>query len=149
VSHPDRLPDLFVDRSLGRIEVPRLLRDHGLRLTTLAERYGIPADERVSDVRWLKDSGERGEAVLMKDARIRYNEAEKIAVMRFGVQCFCLSRQDLPAADMANRFIQKHRPHRRRLLPFYRRLYLGRRRGKAEKSSIGGDVRQSGMAFDR
>ena len=67
MSHPDRLPDLFVDRSLGRIEVPRLLRDHGLRLTTLAERYGIPADERVSDVRWLKDSGERGEAVLMKD----------------------------------------------------------------------------------
>lgn len=106
MSHPDRLPDLFVDRSLGRIEVPRLLRDHGLRLTTLAERYGIPADERVSDVRWLKDSGERGEAVLMKDARIRYNEAEKIAVMRFGVQCFCLSRQDLPAADMANRFIR-------------------------------------------
>ena len=50
--------------------------------------------------------GSAAKAVLMKDARIRYNEAEKIAVMRFGVQCFCLSRQDLPAADMANRFIR-------------------------------------------
>jgi hypothetical protein len=42
VSHPDRLPDLFVDRSLGRIQVPALLRRAALRLVTLAEHYGIP-----------------------------------------------------------------------------------------------------------
>jgi hypothetical protein len=41
VPHPDLLPDVFIDRSLGRIEVPRLLREAGLRLVTLAERYGI------------------------------------------------------------------------------------------------------------
>lgn len=34
--HPDRLPDLFLDRILGRIEVPELLRAAGLRLVTLA-----------------------------------------------------------------------------------------------------------------
>ena len=55
--HPDGLPDLFVDRSLGRIQVPRLLREAGLRLTTLAERYGVPADEAVTDEQWLEDAG--------------------------------------------------------------------------------------------
>jgi hypothetical protein len=45
VPHPAGLPDLFIDRSLGRIQVPQLLRDAGLRLVTLAERYGIPNDE--------------------------------------------------------------------------------------------------------
>lgn len=47
--HPDGLPDLFLDRSLGRIKVPSLLRDFGLRLVTLSEHYGIPDDEAVAD----------------------------------------------------------------------------------------------------
>ncbi|MGA2210373.1 MAG: hypothetical protein ABSH30_12130 [Acidimicrobiales bacterium] len=103
--HPVELPDLFIDRSLGRIVVPRLLREAGLRLTTLAERYGIPQDELVTDERWLEDAGLRGEAVFMKDARVRYNAAEKLAITRFAVRCFCLSRQDLAAAAMADRFL--------------------------------------------
>ena len=36
--HPNGLPDLFLDRSLGRHMVPSALRAAGLRLTTLAER---------------------------------------------------------------------------------------------------------------
>ena len=48
MSHPDELPDLFIDRSLGRIKVPALLRAEGLRLVTLAEHYGVPADEPTS-----------------------------------------------------------------------------------------------------
>lgn len=49
MSHPDGLPDLFLDRSLGRIAVPRLLREVGLRLVTLAEHYGIPEDETITE----------------------------------------------------------------------------------------------------
>jgi hypothetical protein len=105
VPHPDGLPDLFIDRSLGRIAVPGLLRTAGLRLITLAERYGMPEDERVTDERWLEEAGLRGEAVFMKDARVRYNAAEKLAITRFKVRCFCLSRQDLAAAAMAARFL--------------------------------------------
>jgi hypothetical protein len=48
VPHPAGLPDLFLDRSLGRIQVPALLREAGLRLVTLAERYGIPEDEGIA-----------------------------------------------------------------------------------------------------
>ena len=66
------MPEYFVDRSLGRRQVPDLLRAAGVRLRTLAEVYGIPADEAVEDVDWLAHSGARGWPVLMKDERIRY-----------------------------------------------------------------------------
>lgn len=105
MSHPDGLPDLFLDRSLGRIQVPRLLRDAGLRLTTLAEHYGVPADERVADTEWLELAGREGWAVLMKDARIRSRTVEREAVQRLGVRCFCITRQDLTAAQMAERYL--------------------------------------------
>lgn len=105
MSHPDALPDLFLDRSLGRIKVPALLRTAGLRLTTLAEHYGTPADEAVTDEEWLGLAGARGWVVFMKDTRVRYNPAEREAVKASRVRCFCLSNQNLSAADMANRFI--------------------------------------------
>ena len=105
MSHPDGLPDLFIDRSLGRLQVPALLRAAGLRLVTLAERYGIPGDETIEDVRWLRDVGERGEVAFKKDERIRYNPAEKAAVITFAVRGFYLTRQDLPARVMADRYL--------------------------------------------
>jgi hypothetical protein len=105
VSHPDGLPDLFLDRSLGRIKVASLLRAEGLRLTTLAEHYGIPADEDVIDVQWLALAGQQGWAVFMKDARIRYNRAERETVKNYQVRCFCLSNRNLMGEEMAERFI--------------------------------------------
>lgn len=103
--HPDGLPELFLDRSLGRIKVPRLLREAGLNLVTLAEHYGVPADESVADEDWLRLAGERGWAVFMKDTRIRYNPAERAAVRDYGVRSFCLSSQSLSGEDMAARFL--------------------------------------------
>ena len=47
MSHPAGLPDLFIDRSLGRKKVPAILQGARLRLRTLAEVYGIPADQPV------------------------------------------------------------------------------------------------------
>jgi len=105
VSHPDALPDLFLDRSLGRIKVPQLLRNAGLRLVTLAEHYGVPADEAVVDEEWLELAGTSGWAVFMKDTRVRYTPAERSAVLRHSVQCFCLTSQSLSSDEMARRFL--------------------------------------------
>ena len=105
VSHPAALPDLFLDRSLGGIKVPGLLRDAGLRLVTLSEHYGVPADERVADTEWLELAGRMGWVVFMKDTRIRYNPAERAAVNQHLVRCFCLSSQSLSGAAMASRFL--------------------------------------------
>ena len=72
---------------------------------TLAERYGVPNDENVTDEEWLAEVGRRGEVALMKDRRVRYNTAEKAVIIRQRVRCFCLARRDLKAEDMADRFL--------------------------------------------
>ncbi len=103
--HPEGLPDLFLDRSLGRRQVPALLRGAGLQLHTLAEVYGIPADEGVADTEWLELAGQRGWPVLMKDERIRYRPSERDAVVAHRVQAFCLTGGDLRAAAMAGQYL--------------------------------------------
>ncbi len=105
MSHPAELPELFLDRSLGRIKVPQLLRDAGLRLITLAEHYGIPEDEEIPDEQWLRLASSQNRIVFMKDKRIRYNPRERHVVEAFAVRCFCLASQQLPADEMAARFL--------------------------------------------
>lgn len=82
-----------------------MLRAAGLRLRTLAEVYGIPADEQVEDIAWLSHSGDQGWPVLMKDDRIRYRPAERAAVIAHDVQAFCLSSGTLRASAMANQYL--------------------------------------------
>ena len=103
--HPAGLPLLFLDRSLGRRQVPELLRAAGLQLQTLSEVYGIPADEGVSDVAWLELAGSQGWPVLMKDERIRYRAAERDALVAHGVRAFCLTSGNLRAGEMAAQFL--------------------------------------------
>ena len=101
-------PHFFVDRSLGRIEVPRLLREDGWELTTLAEHYGEKTGQGVDDVDWLTVAGEHGWPVLMKDTRIRRTTSERDALVKAGVRAFCISSGNLTSAVMAEYFI-KHR----------------------------------------
>jgi hypothetical protein len=103
--HPDDLPDLFLDRSLGRHQVATILRAADLRVRTLAEVYGIPADESVTDVEWLSRVGNEGWVALMKDERIRYREVERDAILAHKVRAFCLVGGNLRAADMAERYL--------------------------------------------
>ncbi len=105
-------PTFFVDRSLGRLRVPRLLRADGWDLLTLAEHYGVPDDERVDDVEWLGLAGANSWPVLMKDDRIRYRSAERAALIDSGVIAFCLASGNMTATQMAECFIS----HRRRIL---------------------------------
>jgi hypothetical protein len=103
--HPEGLPDLFLDRSLGGVQVPSLLRASGLRLRTLSEVYGRPDDQTVADVTWLERAGDVGWAVLMKDARIRYRPAERQALITHRVRAFCLTAGNLRAAEMAQSYL--------------------------------------------
>ena len=49
MSQLEQPPRFFLDRSLGRKAVPEALRADGWDLITLAEHYGMPADEQVAD----------------------------------------------------------------------------------------------------
>lgn len=103
--HPEGLPLLFIDRSLGRIKLPTLLRVAGLELVTLAEHYGTPQDENVDDVTWLSDTAARGWVAVGKDERIRRRPAEKEAVRRCGARVFYFTRGDLRAEVYAERIL--------------------------------------------
>ncbi len=85
--------------------MPSILRAAGLDLRTLAEVYGIPADEGVADEKWLTRAGQEGWVVLMKDERIRRRPAEKRALVDHGVRAFCLARRDIRATEMAGLFL--------------------------------------------
>lgn len=64
--HPAGLPELFLGRSLGHVQVPKLLRAAGLHVRTLAEEYGIPQDEDIVDTEWLAHAGRSDWPVLMR-----------------------------------------------------------------------------------
>lgn len=100
-----RHPLFFIDRSLGRHQVPTLLRADDWNVVTLAEHYGVPADERVADTEWLGLAGSGGWPVLMKDDRIRYRPAERAALIRHNVCAFCVTVGNLRAAEMAQLLI--------------------------------------------
>jgi hypothetical protein len=105
VSQPEQPPRFFVDRSLGRRAVPEALRGNGWDLITLAEHYGMPADEQVADIEWIEEAARHGWPILMKDKRIRHRRAEIAAVVEHKARCFVITRGDLPSADMVQRFI--------------------------------------------
>jgi hypothetical protein len=98
-------PRFFLDRNLGRYAVPRGLRAGGVDVVTLAERYGIPRDERITDVHWMREAAERGEAVVMCDDAIRKrNPEERRVLLDVELQTFIVNGQ-LPAAEVVRRFL--------------------------------------------
>ncbi len=85
--------------------MPRLLRQAGLRLITLSEHYGVPADQFVSDVEWLELAGKNNWIVFMKDRRIRRNVHERALVQHYRLRCFCITDASLSAEEMVERFL--------------------------------------------
>lgn len=105
-ARPLDLPFVFIDRSLGRHRFPRLLREAGVELITLAEHYGVPADEGVQDITWIRDAAQRGWVVFTKDDHIRKVPAERAAVREHQARCFSLARADIPTEAGAALFVQ-------------------------------------------
>lgn len=53
-------PTFFIDRDLGRIAFPEGLRAAGLSVVTLAEHYGVPADQQVQGHIWMIEAAGHG-----------------------------------------------------------------------------------------
>jgi hypothetical protein len=99
-------PEFFVDRSLGRHVVPDALREAGAAVHVMADVYGERIGQGLADEEWLRDAGERGWVVLMKDAKIRYRPAELQVVVDHGLRAFCLTNANLRGVEMAERFVE-------------------------------------------
>lgn len=54
------LPHVFVDRSLGAIQLPRALRDAGIDLTSMLEHYGESLAQATSDHDWIALTSDAG-----------------------------------------------------------------------------------------
>jgi PIN domain-containing protein len=101
-SSKPQLPELFCDRSLGRIKVPSRLRD--FHPVVIAHDDFFPQD--TDDEVWLAEAGRRRWVVLMKDDRIRYRPGEQRSVLQARVACFCLNpSKGMTADQMADAFI--------------------------------------------
>ncbi len=71
----------------------------------MADVYGERVGHGLEDEEWLRDAGERGWVVLMKDAKIRYRPAELEAVRAFGVKAFCVTNANLSGDAQAARLV--------------------------------------------
>lgn len=98
---PPELPRIFVDRSLGAIEVPAILRGHGLDLITMREHYGEQNAQGVADHEWIALVAQQNWIGLHKDAHIRRRALEQASVMETGARMFCVADANLTAADAA------------------------------------------------
>jgi hypothetical protein len=99
-------PEFFIDRSLGRKAVAEALRACGLVIHTMASVYGEQIGQGLMDETWLREVGQRGWVVLMKDDAIRRRPLERDALIAGGVRAFCLANAQLRGEQMARRFVE-------------------------------------------
>jgi hypothetical protein len=98
-------PEFFIDRSLGRKVVAEALVAAGLVVHTMASVYGERIGQGLTDETWLRDVGDRGWVVLMKDDAIRRRPLERHALVAGDVRAFCLANAQLRGEEMARRFV--------------------------------------------
>ena len=99
------LPDLLVDRSLGRIKVPAYLRTAWPVVRTLDDVYGL---RPVEDVEWMRDADTAGWVVVCKDDRIRRRPAERNLLATSSLRVFCLVNGNLTGDLQVARFAAVH-----------------------------------------
>jgi len=98
---PGARPEFLVDRSLGLIAIPELLRSAGYIVRTIDDVYG---PRPVEDVEWIRDADTNGWVVASKDDRIRRRPAERQALVASTLRVFCLTAGSLRSSEQVERF---------------------------------------------
>lgn len=75
---------LFLDRSVGTRMIATALREAGIDVETIVDRYGREQAPRISDDRWIVEATAAGRLLLGADLRIRYRTIERLALCRSG-----------------------------------------------------------------
>ena len=100
------LPHVFVDRSLGAVQLPGLLRAAGLTVTTMREHCGEQVGQGVDDPDWIALTAEKGWLGFNKDAAIQRNPLERRAVLESGARLFCVPQANITAAELGERYLR-------------------------------------------
>lgn len=108
-------PDFFIDRSLGRHEIPDALRSWGYTARTVWDVYGIEREQTLDDEVWIRDSAVSGWVCLTWDylrspRRLRPAIAESRAkVFRIGREANNAATQVAWLQTNIHRIIQRSR----------------------------------------
>lgn len=92
---------MFLDRNLGKKIIADALRQAGADVRVHDDHFSPNA----RDEEWLSEVGRLQWVVLTKDARIRYREIERMALMNARVRAFVLTAKNLQGSEMANIFV--------------------------------------------
>ena len=95
------MPVFFVDRSLGRHQIPDILREAGLDIRVHDEIFAQDAE----DPDWISKVTGKGWVILTKDKNIRYRPLEIRAVRASGARMFVLASGNLNGQEMAEAFL--------------------------------------------
>ena len=111
----------FLDRSLGRHVLARALRLAG----ALVEVHDDHFLQAAPDEAWLPEVGRRGWAVLTKDERMRYRDAETTAAIAARVALFIFTGKGMRGSAIADALVKA--------LPAMRELLLTHQRPSSRK----------------
>ncbi|MBV8210201.1 MAG: hypothetical protein JO133_09085 [Burkholderiaceae bacterium] len=90
---------IFVDRSVGRLYVPRALRAAGATVITHDERF---PEENTPDAVWLAEAGASGWVVVTRDSAIRHKPNEWQALMEHGVLAVVVTARNVTGPRIAD-----------------------------------------------
>jgi hypothetical protein len=93
---------VFLDRSVGTKKIAFALRELGVDVETIHDRYGGES-VRIQDTQWIEEATADGRVLIGADKRIRYKSLERLAICRHKARCFTFPRGDLTAEEMVRR----------------------------------------------
>lgn len=97
-----RQPEFFVDRSLGRHVVPRVLVEQGVALHLMFKLYGD--EETLDDADWIKDCGKNSWFILSKDKSF-LRDVGRQRLRQFRAGAFVLGSGRLTGEQQAERYV--------------------------------------------
>ena len=90
-------PVYFVDRCLGRRDVPDAIRNAGLTVELMDDHF----DQKARDEVWIPDVASRGWVIVTKDYRILRRPMEQAALMRSGATYVGIAAKGKTGPQMA------------------------------------------------
>ena len=97
---PER-PTFFIDRSVGRRDVPNTLLLAGLNVVLMHELYPNGADQWIGDDEWIEHVSALGYVALTKDSTIL--RSHRGALERSTLRLFAIDSSRLTGPEMAER----------------------------------------------
>jgi hypothetical protein len=95
----------FLDRGLGAIVVPGILRAAGWTLETMDERYGAGESQNIQDTQWIEEATLVEDVLLCKDLAIAQNPLEAQTIYMTSAKVFALSNAGIAGPAMAQWYL--------------------------------------------